>query len=47
MATQQKPEYSEKELQNAQILWDRFIQFSKVGIIAIVVLVALMAIFLV
>lgn len=46
MATPQKPEFSETELQNAQILWGRFLQYSKVGIIAVIILMILMALFL-
>ena len=47
MAKAQKVEVSKKELQSAQKLWEQFTFFTKIGVISIIILMALMAFFLV
>ncbi len=47
MANQTKPEYSKESLDDAKKLWATFTQWSKYGTIAIVVILAIMALFLI
>jgi len=47
MAKTSKPEFDPKELDNAQKLWKTFTEWSKWGTLAVVIIVALMALFLV
>jgi len=47
MGQSKQPEYDKKELENAKALWEKFTTYSKWGIVATVILLALMALFLV
>jgi len=47
MANTTKPTVDKKELENAQNLWHTFTKWSKWGTIAIVIALALMALFLI
>jgi len=47
MAKAQKVEVTKKELETAHELWIKFTFFTKIGVVSMVILLALMAIFLV
>jgi len=46
MAANQKPEYTQEQVENASEMWQKFTVFTKWGCVGVTVLLAAMAVFL-